>query len=252
MRDDITVSDLEIMSGAVNYRRWLFGQVAPFVGRRVLEIGAGIGNYTEFLLDRELVVCLEIHAAATSRLMERFATHPHILVYQGDITDTALRSLAQHRCDTALCFNVLEHVKDDMVALENIGHILEPGGRLLLIVPANPALMGTVDQSLGHYRRYTASTVRYALVAAGYKVERISYINFLGIFGWLWNNRIIKRKEESPAQILLYDRFIVPWLSRLERLLPPPVGLSLVCIAQRSASSAGGVARKGSDSASVR
>jgi len=232
MSHDITVSDLKIMSGAVNYRRWLFKQVMPFVGRRVFEIGAGIGNYTEFLLDCELVICLEIHPEAASSLRERFASKAHILVYQGDIADPSFRSLAKHQCETALCFNVLEHVRDEVVALENIWHILAPGGRLLLIVPAIPALMGTVDRSLGHYRRYTCTSLRSALVAAGYQIEHISYMNLLGIFGWLWNNRIIKRREESPAQIIFYDRFIVPWLSRLERLFHPPVGLSLICIAK--------------------
>lgn len=232
MSHDITVSDLKVMSRAVNYRRWLFKQVMPFVGRRVFEIGAGIGNYTEFLLDCELAICLEIHPEAASILRERFASKAHVLVFQGDIADPSVRSLAQYQCETALCFNVLEHVRDEVVALKNIGHILAPGGRLLLIVPAIPALMGTVDRSLGHYRRYTRASVRSALAAAQYQVEHISYMNLLGIFGWLWNNRIIRREVGSPAQVIFYDRFIVPWLSKLERLFHPPVGLSLVCIAK--------------------
>ncbi len=235
MANDITVSDLEIMNCAVNYRRWLFDQVAPFIGRRVFEIGAGIGNYTEFLLDRELVVCLDIHTEAVRRLRQRFASSPHVLIYQGNIADPSLQSIAKHQCDTALCFNVLEHVKDELAALQNIRHILVPRGRLLLVVPAIPAIMGTVDHSLGHYRRYTSSTVRHALACAGYQVERVFYMNFLGIFGWFWNNCIIKRKEESTAQIIFYDRFIVPWLSALERILRPPVGLSLVGVAMRQA-----------------
>src|SRR5713226_4244026 len=155
MTRDITVSDLEIMSGAVNYRRWLFSQVTPWIGRRVFEVGAGIGNYTEFLHECELVVCLEIHSDAASRLKERFSSDPRIVVCLGDIADPAWRSLAGYICDTAICFNVLEHVENDALALENIYRILAPGGRLLLIVPAIPAIMGTIDQSLGHFRRYT-------------------------------------------------------------------------------------------------
>jgi SAM-dependent methyltransferase len=234
MPHDITVSDLNIMTNAVNYRRWLFNQVAPYVGRRVFEIGAGIGNYTEFMLDRDCVVCLEIHADAAARLRERFASNPRIRIYQGDIADASLRSLSAHQCDTAICFNVLEHVQDDVGALENIGHILVPGGRLLLIVPAIPAIMGTVDASLGHRRRYTPATLRSAFAAAGYTIEHLAYMNWLGILGWFWNNRVIKRVEESPAQIVFYDRFVVPWLSALERVVPPPIGLSLVCVGVHS------------------
>jgi SAM-dependent methyltransferase len=233
MSHDITVSDLKIMNGAINYRRWLFDQVAPFVGRRVFEIGAGIGNYTEFLLDRDLVVCLEIHPDAVSHLKMQFATKPNVLIYQGDIADTTLRSLSEHQCDTVICFNVLEHVGDDIGALRNMWHVLAPSGRLLLIVPAIPQLMGTVDQSLGHYRRYTVQGLRFALAEASYRVEYISYMNFPGIFGWFWNNHVIKRTEESHAQIMFYDRFIVPWLSAIERVIRPPIGLSLVCVASR-------------------
>ncbi len=235
MADDITVSDLEIMSKAVNYRRWLFGQVSPYLGRRVFEIGAGIGNYTEYLLDRELVVALEIHAAAAARLRERFGALPNVRIYQGDMTDTGLRALAEHRCDSALCFNVLEHIEHDALALENVRHVLAPGGRLLLIVPALPFIMGTVDQSLGHYRRYTRRSLGAVVAGAGFTIERSFYMNFPGIFGWLWNNRIVRRKEESKGQIGVFDRFIVPWLSPLERVISPPIGLSVVCVASRSA-----------------
>ena len=231
MPDDITVSDLEIMSHAVNYRRWLYGQVASHVGRRVFEIGAGIGNYTEFLLNRDLVVALEPHGEAAARLQERFSLHPHVRIVQGDMMDASLRALAEHGCDTAICFNVLEHIEHDQLALENIRHILVPGGRLLLIVPALPFIMGTVDQSLGHYRRYTRDSLRAVVQQAGFRVERNFYMNFPGIWGWLWNNRIVRRTEESRGQIGTFDRWFVPWVARLERVLPPPIGLSVVCIA---------------------
>lgn len=230
---DITVSDLDIMTRAIHYRRWLYSQVSNFVGRRVFEIGAGIGNYTEFLLDRDCVVCLEIHAEAITHLRQRFGTNPKIHIYQGDIANSSLRHLSEHYCDTAICFNVLEHVQDDVAALENIAHILTPGGRILLIVPAIPAIMGTVDQSLGHYRRYTRASLRSVLIAAGYVIEEMRYMNFPGIFGWFWNNRIIKRTEESLSQILFYDRIIVPCVSVIERIIHPPIGLSLICIARR-------------------
>src|SRR5947209_18990727 len=91
---DITVSDLEIMSAAVNYRRWLFEQVADRVGRRVLEVGAGIGNYTGFLGQAERIVCLEIHDEAVRRLQARFGTDRRVEVCQGDIADAGLRRLA--------------------------------------------------------------------------------------------------------------------------------------------------------------
>src|SRR5947209_2599289 len=82
--------------------------------------------------------------------------------------------MAAHGCDTAICFNVLEHVEDDVGALVNMRHILTPGGRLLLIVPALSWIFGTVDRSLGHYRRYTPAVLRARMAAAGFEIEQLS------------------------------------------------------------------------------
>jgi SAM-dependent methyltransferase len=232
MDRDITISDLNIMKGAINYRRWLLDQVKTNLGQRVLEVGAGIGNYTEFMIDRELVACLEIHPEAVSHLRERFTDVPNVQIYQGDIADPGVRALASYECDTAICFNVLEHVEDDVAALINMRNILVEKGTLLLIVPAVPMVMGSVDKSLGHYRRYTRKTLDRVVKRGGFKPEKTYYLNSLGLFGWFLNNRIIRRDEESTSQILFYSRFIVPLLSAVESLVHPPIGLSLVCIAR--------------------
>lgn len=220
------------MKHAPNYRRWLFEQVAPFVGSRILEVGAGIGNYTEFLLDSEVIVCVEVHGEAASLLQARFRPDPRVVVHHGDILDPASRSLGKYRCDTAICFNVLEHIGDDLGALKNIAQILVPGGRLLLIVPALPFLFGTMDRALEHKRRYAVSSLRSVLTQAGYGIESISWMNLLGIAAWLLNGRILRRSEESVAQIAFYDRVVVPRLRVIERMMCPPVGLSLVCVAK--------------------
>lgn len=222
------------MKGAIHYRRWLFSQVEAWTGQRILEIGAGIGNYTEFITDREKVVCLELHPDAYEHLKERYAGVSNILVLQGDVADPGIRSLETHNFDSAMCLNVLEHVEDDVLALKNIWHTLQVNGRLLLIVPAIPEIHGSVDQSLGHFRRYTRKTLRTAIGASKFQLEKLHYMNSLGILGWLLNNRIVKRQEESPTQIAFYSRYVVPWLSALESLVHPPIGLSLVCIARKA------------------
>jgi len=229
---EITVSDLQIMQQAGRYRRWCFDQVSPWVGRRVLEIGAGIGNQTEFLLGSEVVVCVELCREAAAVLRGRYAGQPRVVVFEGDICSESARSLAEHACDTAICFNVLEHIEDDVEGLRNIARILVPGARLLLMVPALPAIFGTVDRSLGHWRRYLPSTLRAALEKAGYRLERLWWMNLPGILGWFVNNRILRRKEESMGQILLFDRLLVPVTRFFESLVHPPVGLSLIAIAQ--------------------
>jgi SAM-dependent methyltransferase len=229
---DATVLDLEMMSGAANYQRWLLEQVSGEMGRRILEVGAGIGNYTRYLLGAELVVCVEPHAAAAARLQETYRQSQNVLIVQNDICDPALAGLAAHGCDTAICFNVLEHIDDDVAALANIARILVPGGRLLLIVPALPMIFGSIDRTVGHYRRYLPATLGRVLGATGYRVERMGWMNFFGILPWWVNNRLLRRTEESSAQIRVYDRYVVPCIRWLERRVRPPLGLSLVAVAR--------------------
>jgi SAM-dependent methyltransferase len=229
---DATVADLEKMRGASRYNRWLLEQVSGEIGRRVLEVGAGIGNATGALLDCELVVAVEPNAAAAKVLRSQYGQRPNLTVVEADICDPALGALGVHRCDTAICFNVLEHIADDVAALRSISRILVPGGRLLLIVPALPAIYGTIDVMVGHYRRYLPESLRAALERAGYRIERMSWMNFFSVLPWFVNNRILRRREESASQIRFFDRWILPCVRWLERRVRPPVGLSLVAVAR--------------------
>jgi SAM-dependent methyltransferase len=230
---DPTISDLEIMSSAPAYRRWMFDTVKQHLGRRILEVGAGIGNFTEFLLDRELVVAVDILEPCVQYAAKRFAGLAHVIPMQFDIQEPRVLELKGKNFDTAVCLNVLEHIEDDVQALRNIGRLLRPAGRLVLLVPACRCLYGTVDQALGHFRRYSSQELTAKLHEAGFEIEQSRYMNLLGVFGWFYNNRIIHREEESLRQVLFFDRAIVPWLSRIEKRVQPPFGLSLVTICRK-------------------
>jgi SAM-dependent methyltransferase len=229
---EAAVADLEKMRGATRYNRWLLEQVSGEIGRRILEVGAGIGNATGALLDAELVVAVEPNAAAVRVLRSQYGQRSNLTVVEADICDPALRALSVHRCDTAICFNVLEHIADDVAALRSIARILVPGGRLLLIVPALPAIFGTIDAVVGHYRRYLPESLRAALERADYRIERMAWMNFFSVLPWFVNNRVLRRREESTSQIRFFDRWILPCVRWMERRVKPPVGLSLVAVAR--------------------
>jgi hypothetical protein len=110
--------------------------------------------------------------------------------------------------------------------------LLVPGGRLLLFVPAFPALWGTLDVADHHCRRYGRSELATKVGEAGFSVERLAFTNPLGILGWALNGKLLKRQVVSAGQLRLYDR-LVPALSRLERVVRPPFGLSLVAVAAK-------------------
>ncbi|MCA1615401.1 MAG: class I SAM-dependent methyltransferase [Acidobacteria bacterium] len=145
-------SDLEVMAQANNYRDWMHRRIEPFIGRRVLEVGAGIGNFTQLLLDRELVVPTDISRVCLSRLEERLGdrlrARPRLL----DLGAPSDEDWAAYAFDTIICMNVLEHVEDDAAALSFMREVLVPGGRAVILVPAFMFLHGTIDKAIGHYR----------------------------------------------------------------------------------------------------
>lgn len=229
--DVVGAATLERMAAAPRYNRWMFERLRPWVGggRRVLEIGAGIGNMSAFLAERERLVLTDTEDYYLGRLRERFAGRPHVTV-------AALRlpaveaHLAAERLDTVVCLNVLEHIEDDRASLRAMHDLLQPGGRLVLLVPALPALYGTLDEALGHFRRYTPRELRDKFTEAGFRMRRLEYFNLAGVPGWWFAGRVLKRRL-IPTGALRWYEALVP-LFRLERLLPWRIGQSLIAIGE--------------------
>ena len=232
--DPFFAKDLEQMARATNYRRWQFQIVAPHVRGSVLEVGGGIGNFTpELARLSNSVVSLEPNADCHRQLLEKTRSLENVTVH--NITAEALddRLGADYAADTVVCMNVLEHIKDDEAAVRTFSKRLKPGGKLVLLVPGVQSLFGDIDRRLGHYRRYSKASARALLEKAGLVPVEIRYFNFIGLWGWFWNARVTRRISQSDAQILFFDKFIVPWLSRLESVVPAPVGQSLLVVARR-------------------
>ena len=207
----------------------MFDRVRRWLGRRVLEIGSGIGNLSTFLSDREQLVLTDTREEYLSRLRARFRGQANIAVARLDLPHDA-GALAGQRFDTIICLNVLEHVDDDRSSLEAMRRFLAPSGRLVLLVPALPALYGSIDRALGHHRRYTRAGLRDLLRATGFRLAHLEYFNLAGVPGWWFAGRVLHRQTIPAGSLQLYDA-LVP-LFRLERLIPWRVGQSLIAIGE--------------------
>jgi len=193
----------------------------------VLEIGSGIGNLSAFLADRERLVLTDTREEYLTRLRQRFAGHPNVAVARLYLPHEH-DALGGERFDTVICLNVLEHVENDIASLVAIRALLAPRGRLVLLVPALPALYGSIDRALGHHRRYTRAGLAARMRSTGFTVVHIEYFNSAGIPGWWFAGRVLRRQTIPAGSLRLYDA-LVP-LFRLERLLPWRVGQSLIAI----------------------
>jgi len=229
-----TVEDQERMTRATNYFEWQRKLVVRELGERVVEVGCGIGNFTGMLLDREAVVALDREPNCIARLRARFPNRPNLHPVVADANHESISGLARFAPDSCLLLNVLEHLADDVNVLRRLASILVPGGAIVILAPAWPALYGPIDRNLGHYRRYTRRSFCALARGAGLAVQKAHYINFTGFFGWWWNAKVLLRTEQSERQIAVFDRFVVPISSRLEAVLPPPVGQSLFVVLKKS------------------
>jgi SAM-dependent methyltransferase len=230
--DQIGAATLEQLAAAPRYNRWMFDRLRPWVGRRVLEVGSGIGNLSEFLLDRERVVLTDTRPEYLDRLRARFAAYPNVAITRLYLPDEH-RALDGQQFDTIICLNVLEHIADDRASLRAMRSLLGPGGHLVLLVPALPALYGTMDEALGHHRRYTQAELRAAFSEAGLRPVHIEYFNLAGIPGWWLAGRVLRRRLIPAGSLALFEA-LVP-LFRLERFLPWRIGQSLIAIGEAPA-----------------
>ena len=217
------------MEFAKRYFEWQFTMAAKHLGSRVLEIGCGLGNFTQHLLDREFVVGIDIEPRCIEGRNRRFAGRPNLIGIGMDVLSPEFPDLRRYEPTSIACLNVLEHVHDDALALTHMHAVLPAGGTVVLIVPAFEGLYGPIDKLLGHYRRYSKRSLRETAEGAGLQVKVLRYINSIGFFGWWFNARILKKTEQSEAQIKVFDR-LVPWLSRVEARMEPPLGQSIFAV----------------------
>jgi glycosyltransferase involved in cell wall biosynthesis/phospholipid N-methyltransferase len=223
------------LNRAPRFSRWMADVIRPFTGNRVLEIGAGIGNLTMHLVPREVYWATDLNPEYLGALERLRTNRPYLRVAHVDATD-ASSFPAEQSFDTVIFLNVLEHLTDDAGALRNVYAALEEGGTAVVLVPSGPELFGTLDEVLGHCRRYSEKQLSEAGQAAGFKIERVLKFNRPGVIAWWLNGKILRRTTFGLAQIRLLNlltplfRVLDPWLP-----LPP---LSLIAIFRKEDGSA--------------
>jgi len=222
------------MTRARNYFAWQSRLILRELGRRVVEVGCGIGNFTELLLDREIVIALDSEPACVDVLRQRFPSRANLHALTCDAAGPTFRELARFQPDSCICVNVLEHIQDDQQALEAMASILAPGGVIVLLVPAFEALYGPIDRNLGHCRRYNRPSLKHLAASARLEICKLRYWNFIGFFGWWINARVLRREAQSDRQIAIFDRCVAPVFEAIENAAPPPFGQSLLAVLRKT------------------
>jgi SAM-dependent methyltransferase len=217
-------------TAAPRYRQWEYDLVAPYLGRSVLEVGSGMGYFSEKLAasGRDRLVLSDADEECLGRLRERYGDRPDVEVVEVRLPG---RVDVGEPVESVVAMNVVEHIEDDVQALRDLAAVLTPGGRLILWVPAYMRLYGDFDRKVGHVRRYTPRTMQDAVERAGLRVLDVRPVNFFGGLAWWLAVRRGGAGRPDPRLVWLYDNVVIPTGRTIEAVVRPPFGQSVLCVA---------------------
>ena len=227
--------DLEAMSFAINYHKWILDEFRPFLGRRIVEVGAGTGSFSEMLLAENPESLTLIEPSEMFDQLTATLAGPHgntrLSFYHNKFTEVSDTLSAP---DSIIYVNVLEHIEDDDAEMAAIRETLVPGGRCFIFVPAMKSLYGEFDRRIGHFRRYDKSALEEKCRKAGLTVVSSRYFDLFGVVPWWVKYKLLRSDSLGSGAVTLYDKIAVPVTRLFESVIRPPLGKNILLIAERA------------------
>lgn len=223
---------LNIFSNAQKFNKWMFDSVEKYVSGNTFEIGSGIGNMTDLLLKKNIKLTISDVDYKYIKFLKQKYNKQKILYF--DIGKLRIgNKFLLNSFDTIISFNVLEHVKNEVIALKNIHSLLKNNGKVILLVPAYKKLFCKIDKKLNHCRRYGKCELISKLINANFKIVDCYYFNSFGVIGW-WFAGKVQKKDGIPSSYLKLYNFVVPFLRIFDKFLTNFFGLSLIIIGEKN------------------
>ncbi|MEO1515885.1 MAG: class I SAM-dependent methyltransferase [Bacteroidota bacterium] len=228
---------LEAMSVAPGFNEWMYQTVCSRLTGKVLEIGSGIGNISQyFLRDGRSIHLSDIRSNYCGYLQDRYGDSPNLeAISMLDLTHPEFDSVYQAHMgqfDGLFALNVVEHIQDDGLAIANARKLLRPGGRMVILVPAFQFLYNQFDESLEHYRRYNKAKLSQLLRSNNLELRERYYFNVAGMPGWFLFGNLLKRKVIPSGPVKVFNT-LVPLFKFADWLMTRWMGLSVVVEATR-------------------
>jgi SAM-dependent methyltransferase len=219
---------LEDLASARQYRRYLYDLLAPYLGGSVLEVEAGLGDFSGQLVDRERLILSEMDPICLRALEDRYGRREGTEIIEAHPAQLKV----EPRVETVVALNVLGRMGDDVALLRSLARAVVPGGAVLLLVPGFPQLAGAFDQALGLKRRYTPQALSETVTAAGLVPEVARPVNLLGGIAWWAAVRVARQGRPTQTLVSLYDKLVIPAERAIERRVQPSFGQSVLCVAR--------------------
>ena len=236
-RDLVGEDTLDVISSADNFNTWMYETIKPHCKGKVLEIGSGIGNISDYLMkDGFPIMLTDIRTGYCDKLRAQFQGNSAFLGAKVmDLTDEDFDNKFADQLgiyDTVFALNVVEHIYDDNLAIKNCRKLLKDKGHLIILVPSYKALYNGFDKELGHYRRYTKSTLSGLFSEQHLEVLHKQYFNFMGIFGWFVSGQLMRNKSIPEGQMKLFN-IIIPISRIIDNIIFNLLGLSTIVVGRK-------------------
>lgn len=236
--DDVVGREtLEVISEADAFNQWMYDQIKPYVKGRVVEIGSGIGNISQFLINENYDTLLsDFNPLYLKVLNDKFASENNFLGSQKiDLVHPKFEEEYASLIgtfDTLVTLNVVEHIQDDQLAVRNCKKLLREEGHLIVLVPSYQFLYSKMDEKLGHYRRYTRKKLINLFNEAKFNIIHSQYFNFAGIFAWLISAKIMRNDQIGSSNMKLFN-LMVSVFKLVDGLMGKSIGLSTIVVGRK-------------------
>jgi len=182
--DHVEYYHLATQARARRYYRWLAEQIAPYLGPRVLEAGAGVGSLSGLLVRRERLVLVDDEPLCLPLLQQRFGGRDNVRVEQGQLVAADFERWQEEHFDTVVCSRLLARQETDDRALKGIFALLPPGGHCILLLPAGEEPEASGQPDLSWQRLFCPAQIGRLLTEAGFDIVSSRRFDKLGrLFG---------------------------------------------------------------------
>ena len=225
-------NELELFKNATKWKKYFSKEIADFIYGDVLEVGAGIGINTNYLLNNNKInsiTCIEPDPILCSKIKEY---HKETNITASEIINGTIENVNK-TFDTIIYIDVLEHIEHSIDEIELIKKRLNPNGHLIILVPAFNFLYSEFDKRIGHFRRYNKKKLREEINQT-LKEKKIFYLDSLGFFASLANKLILKKNTPSEKNIHFWDKKLIPFTKLFDKLICFTFGKSLIGIYQKT------------------
>jgi len=224
---------LNVIEKADKFNNWMYETIKPHCKGKILEIGSGIGNISEFFIaDKFDIVLSDLRDNYIEILTDKFSNQ----VLKIDLVDENFNIKYNSLIgtfDSVFALNVVEHIKDDVQAIANCKKLLKKGGHLIILVPAYQSLYNQFDVELEHFRRYTQKSLKNIIFQNQLQIKKTFSFNVIGILGWFITGSILKKKTIPEGQMGLFNK-LVPIFKLADVLTFKKIGLSVICFSVKN------------------